>query len=177
MEGWDSSLSPEATHLVKWMLESEATKPRPTGEEALNHPLFWSNEKKSDFLIAVSNQPLDTIEKDIEKSFSTIVKYGSWNDSRYGKFERFYQVMIRNKEGKVVRKYTTGSVVHLIRFIRNAYAHASEKNLSSEFEEMLFVNYEFLDNDFPNLVMEVHKTVTKHRWDRSIPEIKCAMNK
>jgi serine/threonine-protein kinase/endoribonuclease IRE1 len=175
MEGWDNFLPPEATHLLKKMLESDESK-RPSAGEALDHPFFWRNKKKIDFLIAVSNQPLDLIKKDLENSFRTIIKYGSWNDTRYREFGRLYQVMTTNKEGEVVMEYNTRSVVSLIRFIRNAYGHASENKLSRTFLRMLFVNYQFLDNDFPNLVMEVHKTVTTHGWDHKKPEIKCKMN-
>ncbi|KAK3745897.1 hypothetical protein QZH41_017874 [Actinostola sp. cb2023] len=52
MEGWNNFLSPEATHLVKQMLDSDGTQ-RPSAADALNHPMFWSNKKKMDFLSAV----------------------------------------------------------------------------------------------------------------------------
>ena len=39
MDCWDNSLPPEATHLVKRMLESKE-KDLPSAEEALEHPVF-----------------------------------------------------------------------------------------------------------------------------------------
>ena len=55
MDCWDNSLLPEATHLVKRMLESKE-KDRPSAEEALKHPVFSSKGKNVDFLEAVGNQ-------------------------------------------------------------------------------------------------------------------------
>ena len=54
MDGWDNSLCPKATHLVKKMLENNE-KDRPSASEALEHPLFWSNKGKVNFLKAVSS--------------------------------------------------------------------------------------------------------------------------
>ena len=55
MDCWDNSLPPEATHLVKRMLENKE-KDRPNAEEALEHPVFSSKGKKVDFIEAVGNQ-------------------------------------------------------------------------------------------------------------------------
>ena len=55
MDCWDNSLPPEATHLVKRMLENKE-KDRPNAEEALEHPVFSLKGKKVDFIEAVGNQ-------------------------------------------------------------------------------------------------------------------------
>jgi serine/threonine-protein kinase/endoribonuclease IRE1 len=186
MDCWDNSLPPEATHLVKRMLESKE-KDRPSAEEALEHPLFWSKGKKVDFLEAVGNQkefqcprpkrtlPLTLVETDLQKNFSIIVKHGSWSSSRYGNTPGIYIEMIK---GKGRKNYDTSSAVELVRFIRNVYQHYRDKTFGTpvRVEEMLFNDFVFF-YDFPDLVMEVYKAVTTHGWDKTKDDIKFAMNK
>ena len=180
MEGWDESLPPEATDLVKRMLESNEND-RPNAEEALEHPLYWSKEKKVDFLKAVGNQeefecprlkrtlPLTLVETDLERNVVIIVKNGSWSSSRYINTHGIHKEMIK---GKGRKKYSTSSAVELVRFIRNAYEHFRDKT----FGKKLFNNFVFFD-DFPDLVMEVYKAVTTHGWDKTRDDVKFAMNK
>jgi ankyrin repeat protein/serine/threonine protein kinase len=180
MEGWDESLPPEATHLVKRLLESNE-KHRPSAEEALEHPLFWSKEKKVYFLKAVGNQeefecprlkrtlPLTLVETDLDTNFGIIVKNGSWSSSMYINTHGIHKEMIK---GNGRKKYATSSAVELVRFIRNAYEHFRDKT----FGKKLFNNFVFFD-DFPDLVMEVYKAVTTHGWDKTRDDVKFAMNK
>ncbi|XP_031569191.1 uncharacterized protein LOC116303744 isoform X2 [Actinia tenebrosa] len=183
IEGWDDSLSPEATHLVKNMLGSDE-KGRPTAGEALDHPMFWSNKKKVDLLVAVGNQTvfeypragrstcLSAVETNLEKSFSTIVVHGVWNDPRYKDMPHIYAEMTSTKR----KSYDTYSVVELVRFIRNAYAHVSEGTRPTAVKKMLLEDFVFLEY-FPHLVMEVYNVMTDHGWDQAVEEIKYAMNK
>jgi serine/threonine protein kinase len=182
MEGWDKSLPPEETHLVKWMFEKDYGK-RPTAGEALDHPLFWLKDKKKDLLTAVGNQPefkcprvkrkrpLTAVETDLDTNVSTIVARGTWNNSGYKNMPAIYSEMTKKR-----KSYDTRSVVELVRFIRNAYSHVSEDKRPSPIRKWLLEDFVFLDY-FPNLVMEVYKTVTTHGWDQSRDEIKYVMNK
>ena len=186
IEGWDDSLHPEATHLVKQMLESNK-KDRPSAREALDHPLFWSNEKKMDFLEAVGNQEefrrsrskrtprLSHVETDLENGFRTIVKRGSWKSSTYKNMSDFYTEMTK---GKWRKYYDTSSAVELVRFIRNVYEHFGDITFVSPvpIKDLLFTDFVFLEN-FPHLVMEVYKAVTVYGWDSAKEDIKCAINK
>ncbi len=183
LEGWDDSLHPEAIDLVKRMLESNE-KDRPSAREAQDHPLFWSNKKKTDFLEAVGNQEefmrsrskraptLTHVETDLENSFRTIVKHGTWKSSKYKNMPDFYKDMTK------WRKYNTSSAVELVRFIRNVYEHFGGITFVSPvpIKDLLFTDFVFLEN-FPHLVMEVYKAVTTHGWDNAKEDIKCAMNK
>ncbi len=184
MQGWDGLLCPEATHLVKWMLESKV-QDRPTAKEALGHPLFWSNEKKVDFLKTVGDQveiecprsirkkPFTQVEEDLDRSFDTIVKNKTW-DSSYPYMSRIHREM-KNEGG---RSYNTKSIVELVRFIRNVYAHYRKNTglMERGIEQQLFVNFLFLNN-FPNLVIEVYKAVTTHGWDKNKEDVKSAIKK
>ena len=186
MEGWNSTLSPEASHLIKQMLESNE-KNRPTAQEALKHPLFWSGEKKMDFLQAVGNQkefecprskrttPLTVVETDLEKRFGVIVKHGSWINAGYKCMPNIHTEMTR---GRGRKHYDTKSAVELVRFIRNVYQHYKDNYfvLPLPVEQMLFNDFVFLGY-FPDLVMEVYQVITTHGWDKSKDDIKSVMNK
>ncbi|XP_028408413.1 uncharacterized protein LOC114530986 [Dendronephthya gigantea] len=186
LEGWDVSLSPEATHLVKRMLGSNEGD-RPSAQEALEHPLFWSNGKKKDFLEAVGNQEefkrsrakripsLTLVETDLESSFGAIVKHGRWTSSQYTNMPQIYSEMTK---GKWRKSYDTSSAVELVRFIRNVYEHSDGITLAPpvSITDLLFKDFVFLE-DFPHLVMEVYKAVTAHGWDKARDDIKFAMNK
>ena len=181
MEGWDDSLFPEATHLVKEMLESNENN-RPSAAKALEHPLFWSNEEKVDFLEVVGNQKefecprskrhhssLTQVEQDLEKRFSIVVKHKDWNRST--DMNKIYHEMKRR------RKYRTSSAVELVRFIRNTYVHYRDNTFPTPkpIEEMLFNDFVFL-KCFPDLVIEVYKPVTTYGWDKTRDDIKCFLN-
>jgi serine/threonine-protein kinase/endoribonuclease IRE1 len=180
-KGWDDSLCPESTHLVKEMLESNKSK-RPTAAEALAHPLYWSKKKKLELLSAAGNQPefecprakrptsLTAVETDLETSFSTIVKHMTWNDPWYVHMSAIHAEMKKRKP-----PYDTHSVVELVRFIRNAIAHVSEDKRPTSIRKLLLEDFVFLEY-FPNLVTEVYKAVATHGWDQTREEIKYAIN-
>ena len=188
MKGWDHSLHPEASQLIKRMLESNLNE-RPTAGEAKDHPLFWSNKKKIDFLKAVGNQkefecprakrkftrvttklPLTQVEIDLDNNFSAIVKHRSWNSSEHNSMPDIYKTMTKGS------RYDTSSAVELVRFIRNVYEHYREKTLNTTIgiEQLLFEDFVFLKN-FPDLVMEIYKAVTTHGWDKTRPDIERAI--
>ncbi|XP_028515024.1 uncharacterized protein LOC110239626 isoform X2 [Exaiptasia diaphana] len=194
MEGWDSDLDPESSHVITGMLNCTNEKERPTASMLLHHPMFWSKKKKLDFLSAVGNQdefecprnkrpapPLRSdVEKDLEKEFATIVEFGKWDDPRYTQTSAIFietqkPIVKHDKKGKpynvTTRKYDIGSAVELVRFIRNAIAHVSEASRPTAIRTQILEDAVFLD-EFPNLVIEVFKAVTEHEWDKSREEIK-----
>ena len=183
MEGWDKSLCPEATHLIKRMLIKSNENDRPSAAEALQHPFFWSNKEKVDFLEVVGNQKefacprskrhhhssSTQVEQDLEKRFSIIVKHKDW--SSLPDMNKLYCEMKRR------RKYKTSSAVELVRFIRNTYVHYQDNTFPTPkpIEQMLFDDFVFL-KCFPDLVIEVYKPVTTHDWDKKRDDIKCFLN-
>ena len=183
MEGWDKSLCPEATHLIKRMLIKSNENDRPSAAEALQHPFFWSNKEKVDFLEVVGNQKefacprskrhhhssLTQVEQDLEKRFSIIVKHKDW--SSLPDMNKLYCEMKRR------RKYKSSSAVELVRFIRNTYVHYQDNTFPTPkpIEQMLFDDFVFL-KFFPDLVIEVYKPVTTHDWDKKRDDIKCFLN-
>ena len=173
MDGWDNSLFPEATHLVKKMLENNQMD-RPSAAEALEHPLFWSNKRKVNFLKAVSSHEKFTKEHDpnIEAALKNSMERGRWNNkNKYKHMSKLHTEMSKS------RKYHVRSVVDLVRLIRNVYEHSREISLdeSVQTEKLLFTDYVFFEN-FPDLVMEVYKYVIEHKLDEAAV-IKSAMDK
>ena len=179
MDGWDDSLCPEATHLVKKMLEKNE-KDRPTATEALKHPLFWSNEMKLQFLKVVGNQKefeeprgkrpsFTAVENDLDSRFHTIVKRTNWNN--FPNMNSIYKTM------RVKRDYVTSSAVELVRFIRNTCEHYRDNTFltPTRIGHMLFTDFVFLKH-FPDLVIEVYKAVITHGWDQTRDDIKCFLD-
>ena len=173
MDGWDNSLCPEATHLVKKMLENNE-KDRPSASKALEHPLFWSNKRKVNFLKAASSHEKFRKEHDpnIEAALKNSMERGRWNNKN-----KYKHMSKLHKEMSKFREYHVRSVVDLVRLIRNVYEHWTEISLdeSVQTEKLLFTDNVFFEN-FPHLVMEVYKYVTEHNLDKAA-EIKSGMDK
>ena len=172
MEGWDESLCSEATDLIKRMLESNEND-RPSAAEALEHPLFWSNKRKVNFLKAASDHKKfrKAYDPNIEAALSKSMERGRWNNRQYRHMRELHTEM------SAFKNYRVRSVVDLIRLIRNVYAHSNEISLGEcvEVDKLLFKDYVFFEN-FPDLVMEVYKYVIKHKLDEA-EEVKSAMDK
>jgi serine/threonine-protein kinase/endoribonuclease IRE1 len=177
----DGCKYPEASHLIEMMLHVDKDQ-RPSAQEILSHPFFWSNQKKIKFLEATGNQPevcqshskpiaqsnSSDFEKELESSFGVQFHTRPWSEWSASMVEIYKEMMSSGR-----RKYLTSSAVELLRFIRNAYQHVSDKSRSCSFQKFLLTDYEFFDN-FESLVIEVYKAVTKHGWDNRL-EIKNAI--
>lgn len=122
------------------MLGNESNQPSAAG--ALEHPLFWSNDEKLDFLIAVSKNENFRAEHDpdIENALTKSKQRAKWKNEVYKHMQNFYNEMSRYRSNYRVR-----SVVDLVRFIRNVYEHYKENDLRNyiEIERLLFTDYVF----------------------------------
>jgi serine/threonine protein kinase len=177
----DDSLSPEATHLVQLMLDSNVSN-RPTAAEALVHPFFWSNETKKVFLHVVGNEPevameiqhpLTAFGTELEERFSTIVT----RDNEWNGLPSYNKIAATYAEMKIKRKYDYGSVAGLIRFIRNAYQHINEQPANIK---ILWENDFVFSDYFPHLVIEIYKVLTTsklHNLHKSRKAIKKFLSK
>ena len=150
---------------------------RPTANDSLRHPFFWTEKKKMEFLRAVANQPaiaspspaygpLNAFESELEAELPRIVRHGNWNDAKYKHMPAIYAEMTNpivrtGKKGKSytmpTRKYDTGSVADLVRFIRNSLAHVSEASRPNNMQKQILDGV-FL-REFPELLIEVYKLV------------------
>ena len=171
----DGDLSPEAQDLIKLMVNCNKDD-RSSADEALRHPLFWSNHKKVAFLTAVGNQPevvsprhfaypLSLVEQDLENALGAQFFRNPWD----GEIPQIYAEMTLSRKS---RKYVISSAVDLLRFVRNTYAHVGE--LTEAIKASVLNDYVFFSK-FPSLVIVVYKAVTSHRWDKR-KEIASAMD-
>ena len=162
----DGDLSPEAQDLVKLMVNCNKDD-RSSADEALRHPLFWSNHKKAAFLTAVGGQPevlsplhfaypLSSVKQDLENALGPQFARNPWD----GEVPQIYTEMTLSSKSK---KYVTSSAVDLLRFVRNTYAHVN--HLTEAMKTSVLNDYVFFSK-FPTLVMDVYKAVTGHKWDK-----------
>ena len=168
-------LSEEAKDLLLRLLSAERDD-RGTASDALKHPFFWSDERKVQFINAVANQkeiatynpryhtwPVVVVQK-IENSLSPLP---DWS----GLFPALYNEMTSGPEG---RPYETSSAVHLLRFIRNAYAHVSDSRRTRGFQDAVLNDYTFF-RKLPKLLIAVYNAVRSENWDTRL-EISKVLN-
>ncbi|XP_067028429.1 uncharacterized protein [Acropora muricata] len=158
-------LSEEAKELILELIAAKEDD-RPSASDALRHPYFWSDDKKVKFLKAVANQteiatynprlhgPVIRIVHQIESSSSPL---SDWS----AVFPTLYSEMTSSPG---FRTYVTSSAVHLLRFIRNAYAHVSDSKRTKGFQAALLNDYIFF-RELPKLLMTVHNAVKSEKWE------------
>ena len=159
-------LSEEAKDLLLQLISVKRDE-RPTASDALKHPFFWSDGRKVQFISAVANQkeiatynphdrtrPVVPVVQQIENSLSSL---SDW--SRL--FPTLHTEMTSGRGG---RAYETSSAVHLLRFIRNAYAHVSDSGRTRGFRTALLTDYKFF-REVPKLIISVYNAVKAEKWD------------
>ena len=169
-------LSEEAKDLLLQLI-SVKREDRITALDALKHPYFWSDERKVQYISAVANQkeiatfdprdrtrPVVLVVQKIENSLSSLSDWG-------GLFPTLYSEMTSGRGG---RTYETSSAVHLLRFIRNAYAHVSDSRRTRGFQTALLTDYIFF-RKLPKLLIAVYNAVKSEKW-HTIDEISNVLN-
>ena len=155
-----SSLSPEASHLIKEML-SKDPESRPTASSLRKFPFFWDDCRKVEFLKSVGDlkefkeprigllRKLSEVESILEKFFSNHFRTTiHWSDAIRNIYD---DVMFKWPK----REYHTRSAVELVRFIRNAYVHADKLKKQTRKDLEKFVVLEV----FPYLVTDLYKAI------------------
>ena len=157
-------LSEEAKELILELIAAKEGD-RLSASDALRRPYFWSDDKKVHFLKAVANQteiatynpgygwPVSPVVHQIENSLSSL---SDWS----GLFPKLYSELTSTPES---RTYVTSSAAHLLRFIRNAYDHASDSRRTRGFQAALFYDHVFF-RKLPKLLMTVYNAVKSEKW-------------
>ncbi|XP_020535380.1 serine/threonine-protein kinase/endoribonuclease IRE1b isoform X2 [Jatropha curcas] len=151
---------PEAVDLFSCLLDPNPDK-RPKALEVLNHPLFWTSEKRLSFLQDIS----DRVElEDRENESEVLTALESVGTAAFnGKWDEKMEAVFINNIGRY-RRYKYDSVRDLLRVIRNKSHHYRE--LPQEIKEILgshpegFENY--FSSRFPKLLIEVYKVMCMH---------------
>lgn len=113
---------PEAMDLITTMLEKDPAK-RPTIEEVMDHPFWWNERQKLQFLIELSDRMENEDrqeDKTLIRSFESVAPKatgGNWG-------ARLDPLLVTNL-GQY-RKYTFTSLRDLLRVVRNKHNHFRE---------------------------------------------------
>ena len=172
----NANLPHEAKDLLLQVLTARKDD-RPKASEAIKHPFFWSDTKKIHFLSAVANQkeigtfgthPPSPVEQEIENKFGPLFSASPWDTL----FPAIHTEMTSSRRG---RSYVTTSSVHLLRFIRNSYAHVSDPSRPTGFQTTLLKDFVFLKK-VPSLLMIVYNAVKSGKWTATREEIASVIN-
>ncbi|EEB09250.1 IRE protein kinase Ire1 [Schizosaccharomyces japonicus yFS275] len=147
-----------AKDLLKTMLHSSPEK-RPSIEQVLIHPFFWSVSKKLDFLIDVSDryeceprEPPSALLQRLELHTEDIIK-GDWT-------KELHESLLENL-GKY-RKYDGGKVLDILRVLRNKKHHYQD--LPEDVKQILGSLpdgfYAYFNEKFPKLFVHCYRLVT-----------------
>ncbi|XP_058480297.1 uncharacterized protein LOC131456215 [Solea solea] len=115
-----------AKDLIEWMINKEPEK-RPKVEECLNHPFFWTNTKKVEYLRRVGNRNEVAVRETNQELVSLVeewavgVSYNQWR-------EKFPQDLVEEVDDKK-RPYPDNifGLVRFIRILREHYPHHIDK--------------------------------------------------
>uniref|UniRef100_A0A0K0E8C3 non-specific serine/threonine protein kinase n=1 Tax=Strongyloides stercoralis TaxID=6248 RepID=A0A0K0E8C3_STRER len=149
-----------AVHLIEAMIHKSFIF-RPSAISLLSHPMFWSNERKLQFLMDVS----DRIE--VETETSIIIE--ALEEKSYGVVSRNWRNLIckyLSEDLRKFRSYRYDTIRDLLRAIRNKKHHYRE--LPDDVKKSLgdipneFLNY--FTSRFPKLLLHVYRTmkICKH---------------
>lgn len=135
---------------------------RPNTTKILNHPLFWSNTKRLEFLLKVSDRfeiekrdPPSALLLELEKHAVTVHNL-DWHTQLAD--DEFLENL-----GKY-RKYQTTKLMDLLRAIRNKYHHYNDMPVSLQDKMAPLPNgfYQYFNDKFPHLLMEIYYCVQEN---------------
>ncbi|XP_039463903.1 uncharacterized protein LOC116333111 [Oreochromis aureus] len=140
-----------AKDLIEWMIKKEP-KDRPKVEECLNHPFFWSSEKKTEYLRKIGNRDDVANYRKAEQELIDSLKQCAVDGSFKQWKNKFPQELVQKLEGK---KPYTENTLGLLRFIRNLHEHyakeAAQIDVLAWFPDLFGSIYTFAKNQGWNL--------------------------
>ncbi|KAH9860397.1 hypothetical protein J1614_011728 [Plenodomus biglobosus] len=113
--------SEEPYHLIKWMLKTRP-EDRPTAIQVMNHPFFWSDEKRLNFLCDCSDHWEREPRDPPSEMLSMLEYYSSQVLDQKRNFLAKLDHSFINSLGKQ-RKYTGDRMLDLLRALRNKKNH------------------------------------------------------
>lgn len=145
--------TPCALNLVSAMLSKDA-EDRPTSEEVLEHPMWWSAHERLQFLTDFSDR-IETLNRSkFAADYHELESLTQWAVGGDGQWwDRLDPLLVENL--LKLRKYDTRSLRTLLRVLRNKHVHYRE--LPKEVQKSLgdvpegFLGY--FEERYPNLVM------------------------
>lgn len=121
--------SEEPRHLIEWML-SNRPKDRPTALEVMNHPFFWTAEKRLNFLCDCSDHWEREVRDPPSTHLSILETYspkviGDKKPDFLAKLNRSFVASLGKQ-----RKYTGDRMLDLLRALRNKKNHYEDMDES-----------------------------------------------
>ncbi|XP_029932516.1 uncharacterized protein LOC115376849 isoform X3 [Myripristis murdjan] len=139
--------------LIESMINAEPKK-RPSVEECLAHPFFWSNERRIDYLKKIGNEEeIRMYKQACQKLLDDLDQHGGDRFSEWRK--KLPSELLEKVEGK--KRTYTDDILGLLRFIRNLHEHYAEDAASID-----------LMSVFPDLVGCVYSFAKIHGWNSRI---------
>ncbi|XP_026124100.1 uncharacterized protein LOC113106417 [Carassius auratus] len=146
-----------AKDLVEWMINEDPNN-RPTVEQTLAHPFFWTKERRVDYLKKIGNEKEVAMYNNVdEELLQTIEKYTEGKSFSEWK-TKLPSELVQKLDGN--KKAYPENTLGLLRFIRNLHEHYPEDAES--------IN---LMASFPDLFGSVFRFAKERGWN-SRPSLK-----
>ncbi|KAF2795629.1 hypothetical protein K505DRAFT_323933 [Melanomma pulvis-pyrius CBS 109.77] len=151
--------SVEPIHLISWML-SNRPEDRPTALQVINHPFFWSAEKRLNFLCDCSDH-WERESRDPPSDHLSVLERYSWDvlDKKRDFLAKLDRGFI-NSLGKQ-RKYTGDRMLDLLRALRNKKNHYEDmdEGVKAKVGALPDGYLRYWTIKFPRLVMSCYECV------------------
>ncbi|KAL4006608.1 MFS transporter (organic cation transporter) [Sarotherodon galilaeus] len=135
-----------AKDLIEWMINKEP-KDRPKVEECLNHPFFWTSEKKTEYLRKIGNRKEVANHLKADQELIVSLEKCAVDESFKQWKNKFPQELVRVMDG---RKPYPENMLALLRFIRNLHEHyakeAAQIDVLALFPDLFGCVYTFAKN-------------------------------
>ncbi|KAF1360146.1 hypothetical protein EJ07DRAFT_116409 [Lizonia empirigonia] len=151
--------SEEPYWLIQWMLKTRP-EDRPTALQVMNHPFFWSAEKRLNFLCDCSDH-WEREPRDPPSQHLIILE--DWSDEILDKKRNFLGKLdpaFINSLGKQ-RKYTGDRILDLLRALRNKKNHYEDmdENVKAKVGPLPHGYLRYWTTKFPTLLMSCYEAV------------------
>ncbi|XP_029609753.1 probable serine/threonine-protein kinase irlA [Salmo trutta] len=150
-----------AKDLIVSMISKEQTE-RPSIEEVLAHPYFWTNKSMEDYLIKIGNvleaRQCCSADQELLQAFEKCTVGKSFSEWK----SKFPLALIDKLSGKRGEKAYPDNTLGLLRFIRNLHEHHHED-----------ANNINLSLTFPDLFGSIYLFAKERNWNKRPSLIKC----
>ncbi|KAM9406578.1 uncharacterized protein ACWYII_026995 isoform 3-T14 [Salvelinus alpinus] len=146
----DNVVDEVAKDLIEWMI-NEDPKKRPTVEETLDHPYFWDEERRVEYLRRIGNEKEVRKYSDADPKLLEALKQSAMERTFCQWKSKLPSDLIKKMDGK---KPYPENMLGLLRFIRNLHEHYAEDLESVDLMKM-----------FPDLFGCVYVLAKKRGWN------------
>ncbi|XP_019211366.1 uncharacterized protein LOC109200307 [Oreochromis niloticus] len=143
-----------AKDLIEWMINKEP-KDRPKVEECLNHPFFWTSEKKTEYLRKIGNRGEVANHLKADQELIVSLEKCAVDESFKQWKNKFPQELVQAMDG---RKPYPENMLALLRFIRNLHEHYAKE--AAQIDVLAF---------FPDLFGCVYTFAKNQGWNSETP--------